>query len=272
MNIITPIPNSFSLPTNPVGTDSVRRDNLLREAIPSITQGERSAAQKSLGNDSERSNQAANQGNLFQNPTYDRPSVNQAFANDSNADANKDNANEQSAGKEGAESKQEQQQEQIDDKNTKELKDRDREVRAHEQAHAAAGGQYAGAPSYEYETGPDGKRYAIGGEVSIDVSTEKTPTETIQKMRQVQAAALAPAEPSAQDYKVASEATQKEQTARSELAKEQSVGAKSGEQAVPDALEKTSKLSESAQLAATVVNRFYAEISSQAESNLSSIA
>ncbi|MEQ9335590.1 MAG: putative metalloprotease CJM1_0395 family protein, partial [Miltoncostaeaceae bacterium] len=30
--------------------------------------------------------------------------------------------------------------------------------------HAAAGGQYAGAPSFTYQTGPDGKRYAVGGE------------------------------------------------------------------------------------------------------------
>ena len=43
-----------------------------------------------------------------------------------------------------------------------ELKSRDQEVRTHEQAHAAAGGQYAGSPSYEYEQGPDGKRYAVG--------------------------------------------------------------------------------------------------------------
>lgn len=98
-----------------------------------------------------------------------------------------------------------------------ELKARDTEVRAHEQAHAAVGGKYAGAPSYEYETGPDGKRYAVGGEVSIDVSEEKEPQDTIDKMQVVRAAALAPAEPSAQDLKVAAEATQKEQNARAEL-------------------------------------------------------
>ena len=47
-----------------------------------------------------------------------------------------------------------------------ELKDRDREVRQHEQAHMAAAGPYAkGGPSYEYTRGPDGKRHAVGGEV-----------------------------------------------------------------------------------------------------------
>jgi hypothetical protein len=221
MNIVTPIPNSFGYPTNSVGTDSVRRDNVQREAIPSVTQGDKSAAEKGLGNDGDRNNQSANQANLLQNPTYDRPTTNQSLAENFNGGASKDNANEQSAGKESAESKQEQQQQQRDDKKVAELKDRDREVRIHEQAHAATGGQYAGAPTYEYETGPDNKRYAVGGEVSIDVSNENSPAETIRKMQQVKAAALAPAEPSPQDYKVASDAAQKEQSARSELVKEQ---------------------------------------------------
>ena len=97
------------------------------------------------------------------------------------------------------------------------LKNRDTEVRVHEQAHAAVGGQYAGSPSYEYETGPDGQRYAVGGEVPIDVGTENTPEETIQKMQVVRAAALAPAQPSSQDLKVAAQASQQEQQARVEL-------------------------------------------------------
>jgi hypothetical protein len=101
------------------------------------------------------------------------------------------------------------------------LKVRDREVRVHEQAHAAVGGQYAGSPSYEYETGPDNKRYAVSGEVSIDVSEEEKPKDTIQKMQVVRAAALAPAQPSTQDLKVAAEATQKERQARAEFAQEQ---------------------------------------------------
>lgn len=97
------------------------------------------------------------------------------------------------------------------------LKNRDTQVRVHEQAHAAVGGQYAGSPSYEYESGPDGQRYAVGGEVPIDVGTENTPEETIQKMQVVRAAALAPAQPSSQDLKVAAQASQQEQQARVEL-------------------------------------------------------
>lgn len=99
----------------------------------------------------------------------------------------------------------------------KQLSARDREVRAHEQAHAAVGGQYAGAPSYEFERGPDGVNYAVGGEVPIDVGQEATPQLTIQKMEIVRRAALAPAEPSSQDRRVAAEATRKLADAQSEL-------------------------------------------------------
>lgn len=101
-----------------------------------------------------------------------------------------------------------------------ELKQRDQEVRQHEQTHKAVGGNYAGAISYEYQQGPDGKRYAVGGEVSIDVSPEKDPAATVAKMRQVRAAALAPAQPSAQDRSVAAEAMKKENEARQEMASE----------------------------------------------------
>lgn len=98
------------------------------------------------------------------------------------------------------------------------LSARDREVRAHEQAHAAVGGQYAGAPRYQYERGPDGVRYAVGGEVSIDVGPAATASETIQKMQTVRRAALAPAEPSPQDRRVAAQASATEAEARQELA------------------------------------------------------
>lgn len=115
-----------------------------------------------------------------------------------------------------------------DKKEVQSLEDRDREVRTHEQAHAAVGGQYAGSPSYDYETGPDGQRYAVGGEVSIDVSEEKDPGDTVQKMQVVRAAALAPAEPSSQDLKVAAEASQKEQQARAEMTQQDIDEKKSG--------------------------------------------
>lgn len=98
------------------------------------------------------------------------------------------------------------------------LKQRDREVRAHEQAHLANAGQYAsGGPTYSFQTGPDGKRYAVGGEVPIDVSKERTPEQTILKMRAVQRAALAPASPSSADRSIAAAAAMKEAEALREV-------------------------------------------------------
>jgi hypothetical protein len=84
----------------------------------------------------------------------------------------------------------------------------DQEVRAHEQAHiAASGGLATSGPNYIYVTGPDGKLYAVGGDVNIDVSpVSNNPDATIQKMETVISAALAPAQPSTQDYTVASQA------------------------------------------------------------------
>jgi hypothetical protein len=86
----------------------------------------------------------------------------------------------------------------------------DRRVHAHEQAHLAAAGAYArGGPSYTYTTGPDGKLYAVGGEVDLDVSpVPGNLPATIQKAIAVQAAAEAPEDPSPQDRRVAAAAAQ----------------------------------------------------------------
>jgi len=99
------------------------------------------------------------------------------------------------------------------------LKARDTEVRAHEMSHVVAGGQWVtSGPSYQYQVGPDGKQYAVGGEVGISVSpVDGDPEATIQKAQQVQRAALAPAEPSSQDYRVASAAMQMMVQAQQEL-------------------------------------------------------
>ena len=162
--------------------------------------------------------------------TYERPQVQTelqaAFQNVFGQQ--KDNAQDESAGKQGAQDRQQEQQEKQDAAEIEQLKARDQEVRVHEQAHASTGGQYAGAPQYEYTTGPANKRYVTDGEVSIDVSEERTPEETLKKMEQVRAAALAPAEPSSQDLKVAAEASQKATEARSEIAKGQTETASAG--------------------------------------------
>lgn len=102
-----------------------------------------------------------------------------------------------------------------------ELKARDREVRAHEQAHVAAGGVYTGAASLTFQKGPDGRNYAVGGDVSINASpVQGNPEATIDKMRVIKRAALAPVNPSLQDRRVAQLATLAEQQARDELVRE----------------------------------------------------
>ncbi|PLA74479.1 SprA-related family protein [Hydrogenovibrio sp. SC-1] len=124
----------------------------------------------------------------------------------------------------------------------RQLKARDIEVKIHEQAHLAAGGQYvSGGASYVYQVGPDGRRYAVGGEVSIDTSpVSGDPEATLVKAQQVQAAALAPSEPSSQDYKVAQAAASMAAQARSELSSTKMAGNQSSD-------EKTSQSTESGQ-------------------------
>ncbi len=109
------------------------------------------------------------------------------------------------------------------------LKAREREVRAHEAAHlAAAGGLARGGASFQYETGPDDRRYAVGGEVSIDTSPGNSPEETLQKAQTIRAAAQAPARPSQQDLAVAASAGQMAAEARAELAAQRFSGPDEG--------------------------------------------
>lgn len=115
-----------------------------------------------------------------------------------------------------------------------ELELRDQEVQVHEAAHAAVGGQYAGAPSLTYETGPDGKRYAVSGEVNVDMSeVAGDPAATMKKADVIRAAALAPAQPSSQDRNVAARAAQMKTQAQAELMAE---SAEAGNQMVKNSV------------------------------------
>jgi hypothetical protein len=106
----------------------------------------------------------------------------------------------------------------IDQRILKKLSTLDREVRNHELAHAIVGGRYTGTPHYEYERGPDGIHYAVAGDVSINThAINGRPEMTIEKARVIQKAALAPAEPSVQDHRVAMEAVRMEAEAHLEL-------------------------------------------------------
>ena len=111
------------------------------------------------------------------------------------------------------------------------LKQIDQKVRAHEQAHIAVGADLIlSGPSYSYETGPDKKRYAVAGEVSIDTSPGRTPAETIPKAQHIRATALAPADPSPEDRRIAAQASQLEGRARQELLAQQHAALASGAQ------------------------------------------
>jgi len=102
---------------------------------------------------------------------------------------------------------------------------RDAEVKAHERAHQAAAGGLAGAASFTYQKGSDGKNYAIGGEVSIDSSAVRSnPKATIDKMATVIRAATAPSQPSSQDLKVAAQAQQEQSQASAELQRQRTQG------------------------------------------------
>lgn len=108
------------------------------------------------------------------------------------------------------------------------LKTRDAEVKTHEQAHrSAAAGISASAPSYNYETGPDGQKYAIGGEVNLSFPMSSDPAENIKNAETMKAAALAPADPSGQDMSVAGSADKIIAEARQQQAQEKTKNSQS---------------------------------------------
>lgn len=152
--------------------------------------------------------------------SYSKPSPSQ---NPSKSSTGSEDPSESLAEQDPKQAKQEQQNalrlEQLEQQQVQQLAARDREVRNHERAHAAVGGQYASAPKYQFERGPDGINYAVSGEVSIQAGgVSGDPAATIEKAQIIRRAALAPAEPSSQDRKVAAEAAQMESRARVELA------------------------------------------------------
>lgn len=224
MNIVTP-PPAMNLNTANVHTETARRDNQLREVIPKTAPTSASFTENKAVNDGDKTKTNSpddnalydSAGKLEQNKVIDEKG------------SDSDEREAQSQG-EDTKSEQEQEQEQAEQAQIQELKARDTEVRLHEQAHARVGGQYAGSPSYEYQRGPDGNNYAVGGEVMIDVAEiPGDPAATIEKMQTVRAAALAPAEPSGADRAIAADATQKQAAAQAELAK-QMIGSAEEEQ------------------------------------------
>ncbi len=103
------------------------------------------------------------------------------------------------------------------------LRQLDRSVREHEHAHMRSAGNLAvGGPSFDFKMGPDGRKYAVGGEVNIDSSISfDNPEEAIEKARRVQGSATAPADPSPKDIRVASHARLMETKAHRKINRDQ---------------------------------------------------
>ncbi|MGL6007273.1 putative metalloprotease CJM1_0395 family protein [Aeromonas sobria] len=202
--------------------EAARTDNRRAELIPQARSGQASSAESEVGSQKEKSK--AGQASSNQSSQNSRETGQLAPT------TLPDNRFVEATGEDGQRKQQDpkqQEQQQRQAQQIQDLVDRDKEVRTHEQAHQSAGGEHASSPTYQFTQGPDGKRYATGGEVQIDTSAVPgDPAATIAKMQQIRAAALAPAEPSAQDLSVARSAAASEAKARKELMAEQS--AKSG--------------------------------------------
>lgn len=214
--LVSNYPNVSINTANPP-TEMARRDAVRRDLFEPVKETAKSGAEKPAATD-EKARPGGSSG--AQVSLYDasgkETETQQAI------DGRGDNSDSQQQDGKGEQAPK-QQAEQQEQQEIRELKARDQEVKTHEQAHAAVGGRYAGAPGYTYELGPDGKQYAVGGEVQIDISPiPGDPQATVQKMQQVRAAALAPAEPSAADRRIAAEAAQRQIQAQAELVKQNS--------------------------------------------------
>ncbi len=98
------------------------------------------------------------------------------------------------------------------------LQARDRRVRAHEQAHnLAGGGQVAPAVRYRYQTGPDGRRYAVGGQVHAPAGGGGSPEKALEHSADLRRAAVAPTRPSYQDRITLNHAFVQEERLRSQI-------------------------------------------------------
>ncbi|MGN5075727.1 putative metalloprotease CJM1_0395 family protein [Aeromonas veronii] len=221
MNINVSLPPLIPTQLQPQ-VEAARTDNRRAELIPQARAGQASVAESEVGSQKEKSK--AGQASSNQTSQNSRETGQPAPT------TLPDNRFVEATGEDGQRKQQDpkqQEQQQRQEQQVQDLVERDKEVRTHEQAHQSAGGEYASSPTYQFTQGPDGKRYATGGEVQIDTSVVPgDPAATIAKMQQIRSAALAPAEPSAQDLAVARSAAASEAKARKELMVEQS--AKSG--------------------------------------------
>lgn len=205
MNITTAAPASLPISTANVQTEVVQTQNRIAERVPEAQQTFKTAAARAAETGPNQTTNLPDQEVTQEN----RPRIiGERDSDDSNQ--------QQSSGQE----RQEQREQRAEQAEIAELAAIDRKVRAHEQAHASVGGVYAGSPTYTYKTGPNGVRYAVGGSVSIDISpVPGNPEATLRKAEQVARAALAPADPSPTDRRVAQAANALAAKARVDIAR-----------------------------------------------------
>ncbi|WP_448547000.1 putative metalloprotease CJM1_0395 family protein [Thalassotalea fusca] len=242
---ITPLPTTLPTATvfNPQ-TESLRRENQQREVITQTAPLNQSAAEKGVASERERAktpaqfNEQIDFANLREQAKLDNSTITeqhehqdspqqQAQDHEENISDSSENGGQSVSADDESETNDDTAQDRVkefaEQQTIKELQVRDREVRSHELAHATAGGPYTGSPSYSFEVGPDGKKYAVEGEVSVDLEPiDGNPRATIAKMQKVYNAALAPANPSIQDMRIANAAAQQIARAQSQLLNEAS--------------------------------------------------
>ena len=218
MNITPHIPTiPIATTTNPA-TETLRRDNNIREVITQPAATAQSAAEKGVGSEKDRSKTPAQNNEQFDFSALRKRAEDEATTISDDSDRGQGEKPPSDTPDENAQTEQKSKEAFADEQKIIELKQRDAEVRTHESAHSASGGATTGAPSYSFEVGPDGKKYAVSGEVSVDLSkVNGDPLATIAKMQKVHTAALAPAQPSVQDMRVADSATKNIIQAQSEL-------------------------------------------------------
>ncbi|WP_434340245.1 putative metalloprotease CJM1_0395 family protein [Motilimonas cestriensis] len=228
MNMNVQLPPMVPLSLQPQ-QNVTRNENRYRELVPQLTKTEPYKAETEVGSEKDKSKVSQQQAGGTHSTEAQNSDIRtvqgkeQGEGQGSEQQPNQQQASDQQdnkgEGNQAAGQLTPQEQKIVDS-----LESRHNEVVIHERAHASVGGQHAGQPSYGYENGPDGKRYAVSGEVPISVSPiAGDPQATIQKMRQVRAAALAPQSPSVADRRIAAEATRQLNAAYSELAASQKV-------------------------------------------------
>lgn len=222
--MITPsLPSNFAnaiSPFSPVGKQAVGEENIEARNTPFKPVEELSESNR-LENRASTAERAAEADERVNFDPRENPSEDQS-SNGSRQDATDQSIEKQLSEKQlqgDLESDAESVQKEADQRLIDELSRRDREVKLHEQAHMSAGGALTGSANYRYQRGPDGVSYAVGGEVSISMgAVSGDPDATLQNARRVARAALAPADPSPQDRRVAAEAAQLEQQALQQIA------------------------------------------------------